>query len=172
MISNQRTLQVIQKRKPTIFQNIQLPERVITDIKDAFTYLDPEDKGFITVNQLKALLQYIAGGVYARKDLERAMKDIGDSSTVDLKDAERIAYNVWLETGYEQESKDLFKIFDKKDKGTTTMEDIKNVLQSRIAVPVLDEDIDEIAELLDVKMDSVITPTEISRLEKMLSSIY
>jgi Ca2+-binding EF-hand superfamily protein len=91
------------------------------------------------------------------------MKDIGDSSTVDLKDAERIAYNVWLETGYEQESKDLFKIFDKKEKGSTTMEEVKSVLLSRISVPVSDEDIAELAELLDVKMDSVITPTEISR---------
>ena len=153
----------MQKRKPTVFQNVQLPERVITDIKDAFTYFDPDGQGFITVSQLKALLQYIAGGVYARKDLEKAMKEIGDSQTVELKEAEKIAYNVWIDAGYEQESKDMFRLFDKKEKGTTTMEEIKNVLQSRIAVPVLDEDIEEIMNLLETDMDSPITSRDIDR---------
>ena len=85
---------MVPKRKLTVFQNVQIPERVVTDIKDAFSYFDPESTGLITVSQLKSLLQYIAGGVYARKDLENAMKDLGDSPTVDLKETERIAYNV------------------------------------------------------------------------------
>jgi Ca2+-binding EF-hand superfamily protein len=153
----------MQKRKPTVFQDVQLPERVIMDIKDAFAYFDPESQGFITVSQLKALLQYIAGGVYARKDLERAMKEIGDRQTIDLKDAEKIAYNVWIESGHDQESRDMFKLFDKKEKGTTTMEEIKSVLQSRIAVPVLDEDIDEIMQIMGVGLDTAITAEDLVR---------
>jgi Ca2+-binding EF-hand superfamily protein len=144
---------------------------VITDINDAFIYFDPENTGSITVSQLKALLQYIAGGVYARKDLENAMKDVGDSPTVERKEAEKIAYNVWLETGYEQESKDMFKLFDKKEKGFTNIDEIRTVLQSRIVVPVLDEDIDELMDLLGVKEDSMISAQEMNKLEKILSSI-
>ena len=165
MLSSQRTLQgddysVIQKRKPVISDGVQVPERVIMDIKAAFAYFDPENTGRITVSQLKALLQYIAGGVYARKDLEKAMIDIGDSHTVELKDAERIACDVWGDAGYQQETKDMFKLFDRKDKGTTSMEEIRSVLQSRIVVPVLDEDIEELMKLLGVGMDTVITPSD------------
>ena len=168
MLPNQRVLQgkikiVAQKRKPTVFHDIQLPERVIMDIKDSFVYFDPENTGRITVSQLKALLQYIAGGIYARKDLENAMKDIGDSTTVDLKEAEKIAYNVWLEAGYEQESKDMFKLFDKKDKGSTNIEEIRSVLQTRIVVPVLDEDIDELMSILGAQPDSVITAYDMGK---------
>ena len=168
MLSTQRTLQgiiyiAIQKRKPTVFHDVPLPERVIIDIKDSFAYFDPENTGRITISQLKALLQYIAGVVYARKDLEMAIKDIGDNKTVELKDAERIAYNVWLDAGYEQETKDMFKIFDRKDKGTTNIDEIRNVLQTRIVVPVLDEDIDELMKLLGVNSDTSITPRDMKK---------
>jgi Ca2+-binding EF-hand superfamily protein len=115
------------------------------------------------VSQLKALLQYISGGIYSRERLEKAMSELGTSNTVELKVAEKIAFNVWIESGYEQEARDMFKLFDKKEKGTTTMEEIKNVLQSRIVVPVLDEDIEEIMQLMGVKLDSTINHYDIKK---------
>ena len=70
----------------------------------------------------------------------------------------------------------MFKLFDKKEKGYTNIEEIKTVLQSRIVVPVLDEDITEIMSLLGIKEDTNITPFELKkydifRLQKALSSI-
>jgi Ca2+-binding EF-hand superfamily protein len=133
---------------------------VIIDIKDAFAFFDPLNTGFITVSQLKTLLQYIAGGSYARKDLERVLKEIGDSPTVELKEAEKIAYGVWIDTGFEQEAKDVFRLFDKKDKGVTSMEEVKNVLHSRIDLPITDEDIEEIKCLLGAHHGNSITPND------------
>jgi hypothetical protein len=70
----------------------------------------------------------------------------------------------------------MFKLFDKKEKGYTNIEEIRTVLQSRIVVPVLDEDITEIMSLLGIKEDTNITPFELKkydifRLQKALSSI-
>ena len=57
----------------------------------------------------------------------------------------------------------MFKLFDKKEKGYTNIEEIKTVLQSRIVVPVLDEDITEIMSLLGIKEDTNITPFELKK---------
>lgn len=153
-----------------------MPERVILDIKDAFAYFDPQNQGFITVSQLKTLLQYIAGGNYGRKELLRAIKDVGDNPTVDVKDAEKIAFSVWLETGYQEEARDVFKLFDKKDKGTTTFEEVKSVIQQRIDLPVQEEDFEELKNLLGVQPNTPLTNSNfkqysINRLEKILSSV-
>lgn len=146
------------------------------DIKDAFAYFDPENLGFITVSQLKTLLQYIAGGTYGRKDLLRAIKDVGDNPTIELKEAEKIAFNVWLETGYEEEARDVFKLFDKKEKGSTSFEEVKSVLQSRIELPIHEEDFEELKHLLGVQPNTPLTPNNFKqyflfRLEKILSNI-
>ena len=57
----------------------------------------------------------------------------------------------------------MFKIFDRKDKGTTNIDEIRNVLQTRIVVPVLDEDIDELMKLLGVNSDTSITPRDMKK---------
>lgn len=153
-----------------------MPERIILDIKDAFTYFDPQNQGFITVSQLKTLLQYIAGGNYGRKELLKAIKDVGDNPTVDIKEAEKIAFNVWLETGYQEEARDIFKLFDKKDKGITSFEEVKSVLQQRIELPIQEEDFEELKELLGVSPNTPLTSSNfkqypLNRLERILSSI-
>ena len=146
------------------------------DIKDAFAYFDPENQGFITVSQLKTLLQYIAGGTYGRKDLLRAIKDVGDNPTIELKEAEKIAFNVWLETGYEEEARDVFKLFDKKERGSTTFEEVKSVLQSRIELPIHEEDFEELKHLLGAQPNTLLTPSNFKqyfpfRLERILSNV-
>lgn len=88
------------------------------------------------------------------------LKDIGDSPTVELKEAEKIAFGVWIDTGSEQESKDVFRLFDKKDKGVTTIEEVKNVLHTRIDLPINDEDIEELKHLLGAHHGSSITPND------------
>lgn len=140
------------------------------DIKDAFTYFDPENQGFITVSQLKTLLQYIAGGTYGRKDLLRAIKDVGDNPTIELKEAEKIAFNVWLETGFEEEARDVFKLFDKKEKGSTTFDEVKSVLQSRIELPIHEEDFEELKHLLGAQPNTPLTPNNFKQLERILSN--
>lgn len=136
----------------------------MNDIRDSFNYFDSENLGTISMSQLKAILQYVGGGKMPRKDLEKIIQEfIGSPLRVELKDVERIATKIWYEGGQEHERKELFRMFDKKDRGSTTMDEIKNVLQSRVVVPVTDEDIEELMTLLGVDMQTPITLWDFSK---------
>ena len=49
----------------------------------------------------------------------------------------------YYQGGREQEIKDTFKIFDRRDKGVTTVAEIKAALQSKLEVPVTESEVNE-----------------------------
>ena len=52
--------------------------------------------------------------------------------------------------GREQEIKDTFKIFDKREKGQTTVSEIKSALQSKLEVTVNENEVNEMFELANI----------------------
>ena len=53
----------------------------------------------------------------------------------------------YYQGGREQEIKDTFKIFDRKDRGVTTVAEIRAALQSKLEVPVTDNEVNEMFEM-------------------------
>lgn len=53
----------------------------------------------------------------------------------------------YYQGGREQEIKDTFKIFDRKDRGATTVAEIRAALQSKLEVPVTDNEVNEMFEM-------------------------
>ena len=61
--------------------------------------------------------------------------------------------------GREQEIKDTFKIFDRRDRGTTTVAEIKAALQSKLEVPVTENEVNEMFEMAGIDPAGSITLT-------------
>jgi Ca2+-binding EF-hand superfamily protein len=53
----------------------------------------------------------------------------------------------YYDGGREQELKDTFKIFDRREKGTTSVNEIKNSLQTRLEVPISENEVSEMLEM-------------------------
>mmetsp|Transcript_21901 Transcript_21901/g.21618 ORF Transcript_21901/g.21618 Transcript_21901/m.21618 type:complete len:109 (+) Transcript_21901:223-549(+) len=52
--------------------------------------------------------------------------------------------------GREQEIKDTFKIFDKREKGYANVSDIRAALQSKLEVPVTEHEVNEMFEMAGI----------------------
>ena len=63
----------------------------------------------------------------------------------------------YFQGGKEQEMKDTFKIFDRRDRGTTTVAEIKAALQSKLEVPVTESEVNEMLEMAELDPSNVIT---------------
>lgn len=68
-------------------------------------------------------------------------------NTIEWGDLVNIVTKRYYNGGRDQELKDTFKVFDKRDKGMTTVVDIKNSLQSRLEVPISDNEVTEMLEM-------------------------
>lgn len=53
----------------------------------------------------------------------------------------------YYQGGRDQELKDTFKVFDKREKGITSMNEIKNSLQTRLEVPISENEVAEMFEM-------------------------
>ena len=72
----------------------------------------------------------------------------------------------YYQGGRDQELKDTFKVLDKREKGMTSLSEIKSSLQSRLEVPITDAEISEMFE-----MAGIASPTNIS-LEEFMNLYY
>ena len=84
------------------------------------------------------------------KDFEKELNNNGidlSRNTIEWGDLVNIVTKRYYQGGRDQELKDTFKVFDKRDKGTTTVSDIKNSLQSRLEVPISETEVSEMLEM-------------------------
>mmetsp|Transcript_10730 Transcript_10730/g.16054 ORF Transcript_10730/g.16054 Transcript_10730/m.16054 type:complete len:172 (-) Transcript_10730:1909-2424(-) len=146
-----------------------LPERILNDIKDAFDYFDEDKAGYVSISHLKAILQYVGGGRLSRRELEAYISSmLGTPLRAKLSDVQEVANRIWHDSR-ESEFKELLKVFDRRDKGETTIEEMKNILQSRIVVPVTEEDMEEMMDLMGVDSETPISSGDLAKLESLLS---
>ena len=63
----------------------------------------------------------------------------------------------WAKGGKDQEIRDTFRTFDKRDKGQVTQSDMKAVLQQYLDIQITDQEIQEAFEELDQNENGFLT---------------
>jgi Ca2+-binding EF-hand superfamily protein len=84
------------------------------------------------------------------KEFEKELSSSGvdlSRNTIEWSELVSIVTKRYYQGGRDQELKDTFKVFDKREKGATTVNEIKNSLQSRLEVPITENEIMEMFEM-------------------------
>ena len=131
-----------------------LPVDVMADLKDAFAYYDKQGKDSISIQEFKNILHNFGFHRTTKKEMEDELKrhDIDftrkDKFTFDdCKHA--VGYRLTKGGGRDEEAKDCYKLFDKKDRSHVGAMDIKVVLGTYLKPTATDSEINELIEFAD-----------------------
>ena len=72
----------------------------------------------------------------------------------------------YYEGGREQEIRDTFRIFDKRDKGSASIAEVKAALQSKLEIPVTDAEVNEMFEMAGIDVNVPITLEDFMKVMK------
>jgi Ca2+-binding EF-hand superfamily protein len=147
-------------------QGNKLPDYLVSitkvdDLRAAVAIYETGDQpGVIQMNYVRGILWNFGFWRLTSKDFEKELisHDIDPKRTfLDWNELLSIVTRRYYQGGREQEIKDTFKIFDRKDRGTTTVVEIRNALQSKLEVPVTDSEVNEMFEMAGLDPSGVIT---------------
>jgi Ca2+-binding EF-hand superfamily protein len=102
------------------------------------------------MNNVRGILWNFGFWRMTKKDFERelANNDIDPKRTyLEWNELLNIVTKRYHNGGKEQEIRDTFKIFDRREKGVTTLSDMKAALTSKLEVPVTEAEIHEMFEM-------------------------
>jgi Ca2+-binding EF-hand superfamily protein len=125
--------------------NYPLPSEILADLQDAFKFYDKEDSGVISITHFRNILHNFGFHKMTKKEIDDELKkndiDPNKRTSVDF-DAVRlaIAYR-WNKGGKEEEARECFRLFDKREKNYITVNDLKAVLPHYLEFPVTDTEI-------------------------------
>lgn len=142
-------------KKKQLLQTNRLPSVVVTstqldDLKDAFNFFDQGKTGSVSLAQLKSLMQIFGMGGCTRREVDAYLSEIFDTSAKTLftfNDVLKAISTKWTSGGRENEFRQLYRIFDRKDKGYATPSEVRSALTSNLG-PLIEEG--EALELLQL----------------------
>ena len=122
---------------------VQLPGDMITDLRLAFAFYekDSTNPGYISIPHFKNILHNFGfnkmGVREINDELRKSDTDFLKRNFVDLEFIIHVVAYRWFsgknkESGMEEEAKDCFKLFDRRDRNFITAAEIRNVLQTHI----------------------------------------
>lgn len=133
----------------------------VDDLRAAVTIYETEEQpGVIQMNYVRGILWNFGFWRLTSKDFEKELMshDIDTKRTyLEWNELLSIVTRKYYAGGKEQEMKDTFKIFDRRDRGTTTVSEIKAALQSKLEVPVSENEVNEMFEMAGLDPSNVIT---------------
>jgi Ca2+-binding EF-hand superfamily protein len=112
------------------------------------------------MNYVRGILWNFGFWRLTSKDFEKELNshDIDTKRTsLEWNELLNIVTRKYYQGGREQEIKDTFKIFDRRDRGTTTVAEIKSALQSKLEVPVTESEVNEMFEMAGLDPSNPIT---------------
>ena len=132
-----------------------MPADVMSDLKDAFNYYDKQNTGMISLQQFKNILHNFGFHRTAKKEMEDELRrhdiDLNKKMSFSLDDCKNwVSYKLTKGGGREEEAKDWYKLFDKKDKSHVSAADIKLVFGTYLKPTATDNEISELIQYADV----------------------
>ena len=110
----------------------------------------PESPDVIQMTQARGILWNFGFWRMTSKEFEKELAangvDLG-KTTIEWNELVNIVTKRYYQGGRDQELKDTFKVFDRREKGSTTINEIKNALQSKLEVPVSESEVAEMFEI-------------------------
>lgn len=150
-------------------QSNKLPDYLVNhikvdDLRAAVSIYETEDQpGVIQMNYVRGILWNFGFWRLTSKDFEKELTshNIDTKRTyLDWNELLEIVTKRYYSGGREQEIKDTFKIFDRRDRGSTSVSEIKSALQSKLEVPVAENEIIEMFEMAGLDPSNQITLTD------------
>ena len=133
--------------------NQNLPDDVISDLKDSFTFYDKEKTQAISMMNFKNILHSFGFAKSSKKDLEEELKEHGiepGRQTIRFNELLSVITTKWCRHGgKDEEARECFKVFDKKEKGYVTEKEFREVLTEMLDPHVLESDIKEFMQEVD-----------------------
>ena len=155
--SGQPTVTKNYAKTPDSKSNIgNLPPEMSADLEECFNYYCEDNESFIPEQLFKNILQNFGFHKMGPRDMEEELKKsdplVNTRTHMDLQFCRHVVTYHWnrgirSESGKEEEAKECFKLFDKRDRQVITAQDIKPILAQFLPFPPTDQDvIDFIAE--------------------------
>ena len=133
----------------------------VDDLRAAVSIYESEEQpGVIQMNYVRGILWNFGFWRLTSKDFEKELMNHeidGRRTHLEWNELLNIVTRRYYQGGKEQEVKDTFKIFDRRDRGTTTVAEIKAALQSKLEVPVTESEVNEMFEMAGLDPSNVIT---------------
>ena len=129
--------------------NTQLPVDVLSDLHDSFQLFDKDQQGVISIQQFKNILHNFGFSRLSLKeyndDLKKLDPDFGKRTGVDFEFLRHtVAQRHNMKSTAENDAKECFKLFDKRERNFINAADIKAVLSDYLEFAVSDQEIQEI----------------------------
>ena len=133
------------KIDPTKLSSVPLPGDVLADLQDAFAFYDKEDTGYISMTHFRNILHNFGFHRMSKKEiddeLKRADPEFLKRQMVDFDTVKFVVGYRWNKGGKEDESRECFKLFDKRERNYITPSELKQVLSNYLEFPVTEQDI-------------------------------
>lgn len=119
---------------------VPLPSDILADVSDAFAFYDKEETGFISMQHFRNILQNYGFHRMSKKEiddeLKRADPEFLKRQAVDFDTVKYVVGYRWHKGGKEDESRECFKLFDKRDRNQINHNDLKTVLSNYLEFPI------------------------------------
>ena len=136
----------------------QMSSDLVNDLQDAFDFYDEKHTGFISIQHFRNIMQnfgYHSIGIRdANDELRKLDQQFSTRNCVDIAFVkEVIAFRQYKgsgkEPGKDEEARECFRLFDKRDRNYITAVEIRHVLDSHIEFPITEQDVSEFIEEVD-----------------------
>jgi Ca2+-binding EF-hand superfamily protein len=132
---------------PVILTKYPLPNEMISDLQDAFSYYDPEDSGHISQAHFKNILHNFGYHAKIKKEMDDEIRkvdsEINKRQFIDISVVQACVGIRWAREFKEEESRECFRLFDKRERNFITLNELKQVLPNHLPFPVSEADIQE-----------------------------
>ena len=127
---------------------------VMDDLIDAFNYYDKDNSGMINGMQFKNILHNFGFHKLSKKEMDEELRrhdiDLNKRNEFDFDLTKTVVgFRMARGGGKDDEAKDCFKLFDRKDKGSITGNDIRSILGDYLEFPITEAEINELVSLAD-----------------------
>ena len=122
-----------------------LPGDVLADLQDAFNFYDKENNGYISMTHFRNILHNFGFHRLSKKEIDEELKKADPEflkrQAVDFDCVKYVVGYRWTKSGKEDEARECFKLFDKRDRNYINAGDLKQVLSNYLDFPVSEQDI-------------------------------
>lgn len=139
----------------------KLPDYLVDDLRVAAElYQTQENPGMIHMTHVRGILWNFGYWRMTNKQFNAMLRsyDIDpNESYLNWNELLEIVTKKYNADGRDQEILDTFRLFDKKDKGTTTISEIRAVFKSKLDFPITDEDVNEMFQMAGIDISREIS---------------
>ena len=137
-------------------------------MQDAFNFYDKDSTGHISLNHFRNILHNFGFNKMSKKEIDDDLRkndiDPTKRTQVDFDSVRSTVASRWHKSAKDDEARECFKLFDKRDKGYITMNDLKSVLPNYLEFPVTDNELQELISECDPNSTGNIREKEFMKL--------